>query len=91
MKKFLLGLLIVLALAGVGVFLFQEPLKEFVFEKITSDMYVAVDNDSFDPGLAVGEQFPAIRAQRDGVLVTDIAPLSGTKGMVFIANRSVDW
>ncbi|MFK7913849.1 MAG: hypothetical protein AB8B93_08030 [Pseudomonadales bacterium] len=91
MKKFLLGLLLVLLLAGVGAFVFREPLKEMVYERVTSDMFVAVDNDSFDPGLSVGAQFPAIRALHEGAELTDIAQFSGPNGLVFIANRSVDW
>lgn len=91
MKKFLLGLVIVLVLAAAGVFVFREPLKEIAIERITSDMFVAVDNDSFDPGLALGATFPSIRAVREGAEVTDISGFSGPNGLVFIANRSVDW
>lgn len=91
MKKILIGLLVIVLLAGAGIFLFQEPLKEMAFEQITSDMFVAVDNDAFDPGIAVGAQMPAIRATRDGAVVTDVSQFAGPNGLVLIANRSVDW
>lgn len=91
MKKVLLVIAILIVLAGVGLYAFQEPLKEAAFEQLTSDMFVAGDNDAFDPGLEVGAQFPPILASLDGASVTDVSQYSGPNGLVFIANRSVDW
>lgn len=91
MKKVLMAIVILVVLAGVGMFLFQEPLKEMAFEKMTSDMFVASDDDAFDPGLSVGSQFPPILASLDGATITDVSQYSGPNGLVFIANRSVDW
>ena len=39
----------------------------------------------------LGERFPAISAQYEGRIVSDVSELVADKGMVFIANRSVDW
>ena len=91
MKKVLMVIAILIVLAGVGVFMFQEPLQEAAIEQLTSDMFVAGVNDTFDPGLAVGTQFPPILASLDGATVTDVSQYSGPNGLVFIANRSVDW
>lgn len=91
MKKVLLVIVALVVVAGVGLFLFQEPLKEMAFDKLTSDMFVASDNDAFDPGLAVGATFPPILASLDGATITDVSQYSGPNGLVFIANRSVDW
>ena len=54
MKKILLSLLGIIAIGGVAGYLFRVPLMEVVKEKITGDMFVDVDDDSFDPGLALG-------------------------------------
>ena len=91
MKKVLLIIAGVLAAAGIAIFAFQEPIKEFAFDRITTDMFVAEDNDAFNPGLPVGATFPAVKATMDGRTITDISELSGPNGLVFVANRSVDW
>jgi hypothetical protein len=56
-----------------------------------ADVFISEDTDDFDPGLAIGEQFPAIRALYRGQEITDIDAFIRDKGAVFIANRSVDW
>ena len=55
------------------------------------DVFISADTDSFDPGLAVGEQFPSIRALYQGQEISDIDAFIRDKGAVFIAQRSVDW
>jgi peroxiredoxin len=83
-----LPLLILLLLLG---YLFREPLKELAFARFTQDMFVAADNDNFDPGPAVGSLFPGLQATYDERTVTRIDEFAGPKGTVFIASRSVDW
>ncbi len=91
MKKFLKALgLFVLALVAVG-FLFKAQLVEVAKNAITSDMFIAADTDSFDPGVPVGATFPAINALHEGREVLDVGEFIGDKGMIFIANRSADW
>lgn len=91
MKKVLLVIVVLAVLASVAMYLFQEPLKEMAIDKITSDMFIEGDTDAFDPGLPVGTSFPPILASIDGGTVTDVSQYSGSNGLVFIANRSVDW
>lgn len=55
------------------------------------EMFIAEDTDGFDPGLAIGEQFPPIRALYEGEEITSIDPFMGERGAIFIANRSADW
>ena len=91
MKKVLIALVVLITLAGAGIYVFQEPIKAMAMDKITADMYVAADNDNFDPGLPVGATFPPILASLDGATITDVSQYSGPNGLVFVANRSVDW
>jgi hypothetical protein len=91
MKKVLMAIGVVIVLAGAGIYLFQEPIEEMAIENMTSDMFVASDDDAFDPGLPVGAQFPPILASLDGATITDVSQYSGPNGLVFVANRSVDW
>lgn len=80
-------LLLVLALAYV----FREPLKELAFNVLTQDMFVASDQDDFDPGPAVGSNFPGLQASYQGHAITLIDEFAGRNGTVFIASRSYDW
>jgi peroxiredoxin len=80
-------LLLVLALAYV----FREPLKELAFAVLTQTMFVASDNDDFDPGPAVGSNFPGLQATYQGRSITLINEFAGRNGTVFIASRSFDW
>ena len=79
--------LLVLALAYV----FREPLKELAFTVLTQNMFVARDNDDFDPGPATGSFFPGLQATYQGRRITLINEFAGRNGTVFIASRSVDW
>jgi hypothetical protein len=83
-----IGILLVLVL---GVYVFREPLMAAVAERMTADMFVQADMDAYDPGVATGASFPAIRALYDGKEVTDVAQFIGPNGLVLVANRSVDW
>lgn len=55
------------------------------------DVFVSEDTDSFDPGLAIGAQFPPIRALYQGQEIDNIDQFIRDKGAVFLVNRSVDW
>ena len=55
------------------------------------DMFTTEITDDFNPGLQVGDQFPAIRAMYEGEEITTIDRFIRDKGAIFIANRSVDW
>ncbi len=91
MKTFLIGTVIVVAVLVVATVVFREPLLSAVFDRLTADMFVASDDDAFDPGVAIGEQLPPILARIDGREVTSVDEFMGTRGMVFVTNRSVDW
>ena len=90
MKKFAYFVVVVLCVA-VGVFAFKQPLMVFVMDKVTADMFVAGDNDNYDPGIAVGEQFPPMLASYQRRQLTGIDEFMGDRGMIFIAVRSADW
>ena len=91
MKKFFLGLLGFVAIAVLSIYIFRAPLMEFAMEKMTADMFVAADTDSFDPGLAIGSRFPYLETRYQESTLRDTSQFNRDKGMVFIANRSVDW
>src|SRR5690606_6024943 len=90
--KRILGVSVVIVVtAGVAMYLFREPLLETAADFLTRDMFVAADEDGFDPGLPVGAVFPDIRASHQARVVTSVAEYLGPNGLVFFANRSVDW
>jgi hypothetical protein len=91
MNKILLSVVGVLVLVAGGLYLFRAPLLELAKERITADMFVSADKDAFDPGLPIGSSFPAILAEYRGRQLTDTSQFIHDKGMIFIANRSVDW
>lgn len=91
MKTWLKVTLIVLLVAGVGVYAFREPLKQVAMDQVTAKMFVARDADAFNPGVAVGEALPAIRAQFKGREVASVNEFMGEQGTVLFLNRSVDW
>ena len=91
MKKALLGLLGFVLVTVAGVYLFRTPLKETAIEKLVADMFVAADTDGFEPGLAIGDRFPPLLAQYQDQTITDVGEFISDKGMIFMANRSVDW
>ncbi|MCZ6830454.1 MAG: hypothetical protein O7F73_12875 [Gammaproteobacteria bacterium] len=91
MKKALLGVLGFIVIAAGSIYLFRIPLKEMTIEKLVADMFVPADTDTFDPGLAIGDRFPPLLAEYQGQTITDMGEFISDKGMVFMANRSVDW
>ena len=52
-----------LAVALVAGYVFRAPLQEAMAAGITADMFVERDADKFDPGVAVGQVFPALNAR----------------------------
>lgn len=91
LKKSTLTILAVIAALGVVAFAFSENIKQFVFQKLTDDMFVSQDNDSFEIGPDIGSDFPVINASYKGQTLNQLDPLLGNKGTVFLASRSVDW
>lgn len=91
MKKVLLGLLGFVVVAVGAVYLFRAPLKEVAIAELVSDMFVEGDTDNFDPGLAIGDRFPPLLASYQGETISDMGEFINDRGMIFIANRSVDW
>ena len=91
MKKALLIGLCALLTAAALLYLFREPVKQALYARITADMFVAGDSDAFDPGPALGSQFPGLRASYRGREVTLLDEFAGKHGTVFIASRSLDW
>ncbi|MFU8816751.1 MAG: hypothetical protein ACNA7W_15490 [Pseudomonadales bacterium] len=91
MKKILFTTVVVVALVGAGLFAFRGPLLSVGADLLTADMFVSADAAEFDPGLALGERFPAVAAVHDQRVVTDVAEFLGPNGLVVFANRSVVW
>jgi hypothetical protein len=56
-----------------------------------ANMYVSEVTDTFNPGLQIGAQFPAIRALYQGEEITTIDRFVHDRGAIFIAARSVGW
>ena len=54
-------------------------------------MFITDITDEFNPGVQIGDQFPAIRAMYAGEEINTIDPFIRDKGAIFIAARSVDW
>ncbi len=91
MKKIVLWGLLVVTIAGVALFVFQEPLKQGAYNSVTENMFVTADDDAFDPGPAVGSLFPGVRATYQGRDINLINEFYGSKGTVFVAVRSAQW
>jgi hypothetical protein len=56
-----------------------------------ADMFVTEITDDFNPGLQIGDLFPAISAMYEGEEIMSIDRFIRDKGAIFIAARSVDW
>lgn len=56
-----------------------------------ADMFITEITGDFNPGLQIGDRFPAIRAMYEGEEITSIDRFIRDKGAIFIAARSVDW
>jgi hypothetical protein len=91
MQRWLIGVAAGVGLIASGAYAFREPLLGAMFERVTADMFVAKDDDPYDPGLAIGAQLPALRARYAGHEITDVAAFMGANGLALFVNRSVDW
>ena len=91
MKRILISTVIVIVTGVTSIFLFREPIAVLAKEQLTSDMFVAEDEDQFSPGINLGENFPQIRAWYQQVEKQDLQEFMGSKGLVVFLNRSVDW
>lgn len=91
MKNTLKIVAVLILLVFVVGYLYREQLKEMAFDTLTRDMFVASDNDDFDPGPALGSRFPGLQAIYKGRTITLIDEFSGPNGTAFIASRSIDW
>ena len=91
MKPIVRGTLVTLLVAGAAGYAFRAPLLEVVADRLTADMFVAADADSFDPGVATGAPLPGLRALHDGREVHGVDTFAGSRGTVLFVSRSVDW
>ncbi len=91
MKKVVVITLAVVVVGFGTAYVFRAPLMDAMFERMTANMFVALDTDGYDPGAAVGEPLPALRARFRGEEITGIAPFLDEKGSILVVNRSVDW
>lgn len=91
MKRILIIVAAMLFGAGALLYLFREPVKQSLYDRLTADMFVPADIDDFDPGPALGSDFPGVNAQYRGRRIQLINDFAGENGTVFIASRSLDW
>ena len=76
---------------GILVYLLRDPLKQAAYDRLTADMFVPADEDDFDPGPAIGSDFPGVRAIHEGREITLLGEFAGPNGTVLVASRSLDW
>jgi peroxiredoxin len=91
MRRALVIAAAVLLGAGILAYLFREPLKWAAYDRLTADMFVPADVDDFDPGPAIGSDFPGVRATHGGREITLLGEFAGLNGTVLVASRSLDW
>lgn len=91
MKKVFLSLLLVVVATVVTAYLLRAPIKKYLYDHVTADMFVPADTDDFDPGPAVGSSFPGMRALYQGQEIKLLSRFAGENGTVLVASRSVDW
>ena len=91
MNNTLLIVLVLAAVVALLLYLFRSPVKEAAYAALTADMFVAIDNDAFNPGPAIGSSFPGVNATWQGEPVRRLDAFAGPRGTVFVATRSADW
>ena len=91
MRSVLIGVAVVIGAALVAGYIYREDLKAAAFDRITADMFVEADTDAYDPGVAIGQPLPSLRAQWNGREVTSPNEMMGKRGLLLFVNRSVDW
>ena len=80
-----------IVLLVLGLYLSWGSLKPLIYEQITSDMFVSVDSDVFDPGPALGYDSPGVIATYKGRELRLIAEFAGSNGTVFVATLKTTW
>ena len=90
MKKIAFSVGLLLAILAMA-YIFREPLKQGAYDRITSDMFVAGDDDTFDPGPVEGSLFPGVNATYQDEDIRLLEDFYGPNGTVFLAVRSADW
>ncbi|MEM8563874.1 MAG: redoxin domain-containing protein [Pseudomonadota bacterium] len=91
MNRSLIAVVIVTAGLIVCGYVYREQLTSAAMAKLTEDMFVMEDSDSFDPGPAVGSRFPGLRALHRGKQITLLDDFAGDNGTLLIASRSIEW
>lgn len=90
MKKMTIAVAIVLFFIVI-IMNFKEQIKAFVYTVVTQDMFVSVDDDSFDPGPSIGSRISTINAIYQNQRINTLDSFTGEKGTILIASRSFDW
>jgi peroxiredoxin len=91
LKKIVLGLLSLTSIVIICLFVFRASILALIVEHRGDSIFVNQDDIAYDQGPLVGGKFPAIKANYRGAVIYDVGQFVGDKGMIFIANRSVDW
>ncbi len=91
MRKWLIATVTALAVVVLGGYVWRDPLMGALAERMTAHMFVARDDDAYDPGIAVGAHVPALRALHRDREIADLDAFMGTRGLALFVNRSVDW
>ncbi len=89
-RALLVFLLVVASLTALG-YVYRDPLKQAAYDAITRDMFVAGDDDTFDPGPAIGSHFPGVTGTWHGRDVRLLDEFAGPNGTAFLAVRSASW
>lgn len=91
MKKVSIGVAITITVLVIATLSFKNSILESLKDVITTNTFVAQDNDNFNPGIKVDDQFPCINATFNDVIINDIAPYYRQKGTIFVVSRSLVW
>ncbi len=91
MKNFLIICGVALMVVAGAFYLFRADIKQAAYDKVTENMFVPADEDSFDPGPQIGSMFPGVNATYQGRSVKLLNEFAGTNGTAFVATRSAEW
>lgn len=91
MKRILIIASVALLTAVALIYPFRGEFMEATYDKLTENMFVPADTDSFDPGPALGSLFPGVRATWQGRELNLLNEFAGPNGTIFIATRSAEW
>lgn len=88
MRKALLTLLAVSVLIALPLLLLFEPPGSVIQRLKTWNMFVAFDDDAFNPGPRVGSYFPGVRALHNGQPIALLQTFAGPSGTVLLLEES---